>query len=92
MDDPLAMAPKKPPAEKPKSPGGPTVIEADSADTDEAEEPDAPASEADEPQAGTDSAPATAEGEGVGGDRGAVPALDDGNDVDAVAGAADDEA
>ena len=35
MDDPLAMAPKKPPAEKPKSPGGPTVIEADSTDSDE---------------------------------------------------------
>lgn len=35
MDDPLAMAPKKPPAEKPKSPGGPTVIDADSSDPDE---------------------------------------------------------
>lgn len=30
MDDPINMAPKKPPAEKPKSPGGPTVIDADS--------------------------------------------------------------
>ena len=34
MDDPLAMAPKKPPAEKPKSPGGPTVIDADSSESD----------------------------------------------------------
>ena len=42
MDDPLAMAPKRPAAEKPKSPGGPTVIDADSADPDEAA-PDAPA-------------------------------------------------
>ena len=37
MDDPLAMAPKKPPTEKPKSPGGPTVIDADSAESDSAE-------------------------------------------------------
>ena len=40
MDDPLAMAPKNPPAEKPKSPGGPTVIDAESADADDVEDDD----------------------------------------------------
>ena len=45
MDDPLAMAPKKPSPEKPKSPGGPTVIDAESTDPDEPAPAGAPSDE-----------------------------------------------
>ncbi len=53
MDDPVAMAPKKP-AEKPKSPGGPTVIDADATEHDEAAAPGAVEAEADAEPAATE--------------------------------------
>ncbi|MBL8775564.1 MAG: twin-arginine translocase subunit TatB [Acidimicrobiales bacterium] len=83
MDDPLAMAPKKPPAEKPKSPGGPTVIEADSTDADE------PATDgnADDGAEVTDPGPTANGTAGV-----ADPSAPDISAADTGAAATDDEA
>lgn len=82
MDDPLAMAPKKPPAEKPKSPGGPTVIEADSTDADE------PATAG----SGDDGTEVTDPGPTANGTAGADPSAPDISAADTSVAATDDEA
>jgi len=55
MDEPVTMAPKKPPAEKPQSPGGPTVIDADSTEREDTAV-DEPAASLDETERTTISA------------------------------------